>query len=430
MENSSPDEPYEVYPRDAITSWHTAYGPCYVDYDPEEYYESFEAKREGFVVRFNPRAEVSVLPYQERKEARKARRGRYKPGPTHDELWDGDAFDFRPKELTPDEFRKWKKVRRVNSLPKTGRKLLLMLKPGMVEAARGSDGELLPLSPTRLSSAPSSDDDVSSVGSTSASASGSAPPLPRSRTSSYESKYSEDAVEAHPLPPARVVSPLSYSVSHPMDDSSDDEQEDGEANTTYQTRTHVFVDTKASPSASPLASPTSTMSSSAPKKRPSVSLSPLVERPPSTPSKSASKSAPKSATNLTPEPGTIVTTTTTTTTRTRRKRPSLKRQDTPNPVTSGWQTPKESSEINKNAGHTSKVETRSGPSTPGAPMSAVVPFASIAAAHVGTAAVLHFADGSGSLAELYAGLVFALAFAGAILSSALVLRRDSANGRR
>ena len=65
-----------------------------------------------------------MLPNEERLDARKARRGLWKPGPIHDELWDGDILDFREVELTVEELRQLSRRQgKRNSLPKTLQKL-------------------------------------------------------------------------------------------------------------------------------------------------------------------------------------------------------------------------------------------------------------------------------------------------------------------
>ena len=56
-------------------------------------------------VRFDPVVRVAMLPSEQRIDARKARKGAWKPGPVHDELWDGDILDFREPELSPEEFK-------------------------------------------------------------------------------------------------------------------------------------------------------------------------------------------------------------------------------------------------------------------------------------------------------------------------------------
>lgn len=57
-------------------------------------------------VHFDPVVRVAMLPTEERVDARRARKGQWKPGPFHDELWDGEILDFREAELTTEEFKR------------------------------------------------------------------------------------------------------------------------------------------------------------------------------------------------------------------------------------------------------------------------------------------------------------------------------------
>ena len=73
-------------------------------------------------VRFHPVVQVAMLPWQERPEARKARKGLWKPAPLSDELWDGEYMVFRAEELTPEAFKRiaaGSKGRRKTPLPRT-----------------------------------------------------------------------------------------------------------------------------------------------------------------------------------------------------------------------------------------------------------------------------------------------------------------------
>jgi hypothetical protein len=76
---------------------------------------------DGRRVRFDPIVRVAMLPQEQRVDAKKARRGLWKPGPPHDELWDGDVLDFREQELTPEEFKQLmrKSGNKRSSLPRT-----------------------------------------------------------------------------------------------------------------------------------------------------------------------------------------------------------------------------------------------------------------------------------------------------------------------
>jgi hypothetical protein len=76
-------------------------------------------------VRFDPIVTVAMLPMEQRFDARKARIGLWKPGPPHDEIWDGDVLDFREVELTPEEFKQFmKRSSKRTSVPRTFQKFL------------------------------------------------------------------------------------------------------------------------------------------------------------------------------------------------------------------------------------------------------------------------------------------------------------------
>jgi hypothetical protein len=96
---------------------------------PEECLEEEESSAArlafgGKRVRFDPIVRVAMLPSEQRIDARKARKGLWKPGPIHDEIWDGDILDFRDVELSTEEFKQlMRKSSKRASLPRTLQKV-------------------------------------------------------------------------------------------------------------------------------------------------------------------------------------------------------------------------------------------------------------------------------------------------------------------
>lgn len=93
---------------------------------PQDYVEEEEESARarlafsGKRVRFDPVVRVAMLPSEQRIDARKARKGLWKPGPVHDEIWDGDILDFRDVELSTEEFKQlMKRTGKRTSLPRT-----------------------------------------------------------------------------------------------------------------------------------------------------------------------------------------------------------------------------------------------------------------------------------------------------------------------
>ncbi len=183
-----------------------------------------DANTNGYVKCF-----IYHLPQSERVDSWKARRSVWKPAPMHDEYWDGDEMDFRPKPLTSDEFKNLMRQKRIKTLPQTAQNLLKFYSKVFKKSSKTlQDADMLGVAPNvgMVSMADITDereannadsDDIPSNPATSLSKKGSASSIMEGLWKSSRRDSPQNAVI--PSPPAQRESSLSKSQVKQLNDT-------------------------------------------------------------------------------------------------------------------------------------------------------------------------------------------------------------------